>query len=133
MSPFRWDVLLVGFVLALPVFALGLRGDLSTEEMMIRLLWCLGAGWVAVALLRFAEHAADTGAGGQAGRSDAHDAPGGRRARSARLTHPRSPSTGDRGPVHRPRRASAHCTVAAPAPEPVDRREPAETDPRPPN
>ena len=54
MSPFRWDVLLVGFVLALPVFALGLRGDLSTEEMMIRLLWCLGAGWVAVALLRYA-------------------------------------------------------------------------------
>ena len=30
MSPFRWDVLLVGFVLALPVLALGLRGDLST-------------------------------------------------------------------------------------------------------
>jgi hypothetical protein len=54
MSPFRWDGLLVGFVLALPVFALGLRGDLSTEEMMIRLLWCLGAGWVAVALLRYA-------------------------------------------------------------------------------
>ena len=54
MSPFRWDVLLLGFVLALPVFALGLRGDLSSEEMMIRLLWCLGAGWVAVALLRYA-------------------------------------------------------------------------------
>ena len=29
MSPFRWDVLLVGFVLAVPVLALGLRGDLS--------------------------------------------------------------------------------------------------------
>jgi hypothetical protein len=54
MSPLRWDVLLVGFVLALPVLALGLRGDLSTEEMMIRLLWCLGAGWIAVALLRYA-------------------------------------------------------------------------------
>ncbi len=54
MSPFRWDVLLVGFVLAVPVLALGLRGDLSTEEMMTRLLWCLGAGWAAVALLRYA-------------------------------------------------------------------------------
>ena len=54
MSPFRWDVLLVGFVLALPVLALGLRGDLSTEEMMTRLPWCLGAGWGAVALLRYA-------------------------------------------------------------------------------
>jgi hypothetical protein len=54
MSPFRWDVLLVGFVLALPVLALGLRGDLSTEEMMVRLPWCLAAGWGAVALLRYA-------------------------------------------------------------------------------
>ena len=54
MSPFRWDVLLVGFVLAVPVLALGLRGDLTTEEMMTRLLWCLGAGWGAVALLRYA-------------------------------------------------------------------------------
>ena len=54
MNPLRWDVLLVGFVLALPVLALGLRGDLSTEEMMTRVLWCLGAGWVVVALLRAA-------------------------------------------------------------------------------
>ena len=54
MSPLRWDVLLVGFVLALPVLALGLRGDLSTEEMMTRVLWCLGAGWAAVAVLRLA-------------------------------------------------------------------------------
>ncbi|TFV83075.1 hypothetical protein [Blastococcus sp. CT_GayMR16] len=54
MSPFRWDVLLVGFVLALPVLALGLRGDLTTEEMMIRLPWCLAAGWGAVALLKYA-------------------------------------------------------------------------------
>jgi hypothetical protein len=52
MSPFRWDVLLVGFVLALPVLALGLRGDLTTEEMMTRLPWCLAAGWGVVALLR---------------------------------------------------------------------------------
>jgi hypothetical protein len=54
MSPFRWDVLLVGFVLALPVLALGLRGDLTTEEMVARLPWCLAAGWGAVALLRYA-------------------------------------------------------------------------------
>lgn len=54
MSPLRWDVLLVGFVLALPVLALGLRGDLSTEEMMTRVLWCLGAGWAVVAVLRTA-------------------------------------------------------------------------------
>lgn len=54
MSPLRWDVLLVGFVLAVPVLALGLRGDLTTEEVTTRLLWCLAAGWGAVALLRFA-------------------------------------------------------------------------------
>ena len=54
MNPLRWDVLLVGFVLALPVLALGLRGDLSTEEMMTRVLWCLGAGWAVVAVLRLA-------------------------------------------------------------------------------
>jgi hypothetical protein len=52
MSPLRWDVLLVGFVLAVPVLALGLRGDLTTEEMMTRLPWCLAAGWGVVALLR---------------------------------------------------------------------------------
>ena len=54
MSPLRWDVLLVGFVLAVPVLALGLRGDLTTEEMVTRLPWCLAAGWGVVALLRAA-------------------------------------------------------------------------------
>jgi hypothetical protein len=54
MSPFRWDVLLVGFVLAVPVVALGLRGDLSAEETMTRVLWCLAAGWAVVAVLRLA-------------------------------------------------------------------------------
>ena len=54
MNPLRWDVLLVGFVLALPVLALGLRGDLSADEVMVRLPWCLAAGWGAVALLRWA-------------------------------------------------------------------------------
>ena len=54
MSPFRWDVLLVGFVLAVPVVALGLRGDFSLEDTMTRVLWCLLAGWVVVAVLRLA-------------------------------------------------------------------------------
>ncbi len=54
MSPLRWDVLLAGFVLALPVLALGLRGDLTAEEVTTRLLWCLAAGWGVVALLRWA-------------------------------------------------------------------------------
>ncbi|TYP86276.1 hypothetical protein [Blastococcus xanthinilyticus] len=52
MNPLRWDVLLVGFVLALPVFALWFRGDFSTEEAVGRLPWCLAAGWGAVALVR---------------------------------------------------------------------------------
>jgi hypothetical protein len=54
MSPLRWDVLLVGFALAVPVLGLGMRGDLSAEEMMTRVLWCLLAGWVVVGLIRFA-------------------------------------------------------------------------------
>ncbi len=54
MNPLRWDVLLLGFVLALPVLALGLRGDFTAEEVTIRLPWCLAAGWAAVALVRFA-------------------------------------------------------------------------------
>jgi hypothetical protein len=54
MNPLRWDVLLVGFVLAIPLLALGLRGDLSADEVMVRLPWCLAAGWGAVALLRLA-------------------------------------------------------------------------------
>ena len=54
MSPLRWDVLAISFLLALPLLALGLRGDLSTEEVTGRLPWCLLAGWAAVALLRFA-------------------------------------------------------------------------------
>ena len=54
MSPLRWDVLAISFLLALPLLALGLRGDLSTEEVTGRLPWCLLAGWGVVALLRFA-------------------------------------------------------------------------------
>jgi hypothetical protein len=54
MSPLRWDVLAVGLVLALPVLALGVRGDFSSHEVAVRLPWCLLAGWGAVALLRWA-------------------------------------------------------------------------------
>lgn len=54
MSPLRWDVLAVSFLLALPVLALGLRGDLGAEDVVTRLPWCLAAGWGAVALLRWA-------------------------------------------------------------------------------
>jgi hypothetical protein len=54
MSPLRWDVLLLGFVLALPVLAMGLRGDLTTEEVALRLPWCLAAAWGALAVLRYA-------------------------------------------------------------------------------
>jgi hypothetical protein len=54
MSPLRWDVLLLGLVLALPVLALGLRGDLSAEDVALRLPWCLAAAWASVALLRLA-------------------------------------------------------------------------------
>jgi hypothetical protein len=54
MNPLRWDVLLAGFVLSLPVLALGMRGDLTIDEVTTRLLWCLAAGWAAVSLLRLA-------------------------------------------------------------------------------
>ena len=54
MSPFRWDVVVVGLLLSLPVLALGLRGDLSPEEVAHRVLWCLAAGWAVVAVLRLA-------------------------------------------------------------------------------
>ncbi|MCW2699573.1 MAG: hypothetical protein JWQ45_1108 [Blastococcus sp.] len=54
MSPLRWDVVVVGLLLSLPVLALGLRGDLTPEEVATRVLWCLAAGWGVVALLRVA-------------------------------------------------------------------------------
>jgi hypothetical protein len=73
MSPLRWDVLLVGFVLALPVLALGLRGDLTTEEVMTRLPWCLAAGWGVVAVLRWASTPRPTGGAGTSAREEAAD------------------------------------------------------------
>lgn len=54
MSPFRWDVLAVAFVLAVPVLALGWRGDMPVDVVVSRLPWCLLAGWGAVALMRWA-------------------------------------------------------------------------------
>ena len=54
MSPLRWDVLAVSFVLALPVLALGLRGSFTVEEVIDKLPWCFVAGWAVVALLRWA-------------------------------------------------------------------------------
>lgn len=54
MSPFRWDVLAVAFVLAVPLLALGWRGDMALDVVVSRLPWCLLAGWGAVALMRWA-------------------------------------------------------------------------------
>lgn len=54
MNPLRWDVLAVSFLLALPVLALGLRGEFTVEEVTGKLPWCLAAGWAVVALLRWA-------------------------------------------------------------------------------
>ena len=54
MNPLRWDVLAVSFLLALPVLALGLRGEFTLDEVTGKLPWCLAAGWGVVALLRWA-------------------------------------------------------------------------------
>ncbi|MPQ99481.1 hypothetical protein GB931_16470 [Modestobacter sp. I12A-02628] len=54
MSPFRGDVLLLAALFALPVVALTLRGDLSTQDLTARLPWCLLAGWLVVSVVRFA-------------------------------------------------------------------------------
>ena len=54
ISPLRVDVVVSGFVLAIPVLLLGVRGDLSINDVLARLPWCLAAGWAAVAVLRFA-------------------------------------------------------------------------------
>jgi hypothetical protein len=54
MNPLRGDVVLVGLLLSVPVLAMGLRGDFSAEEVVIRVLWCLAAGWGVVTVLRLA-------------------------------------------------------------------------------
>jgi hypothetical protein len=54
ISPFRRDVVLTGFVLAIPVLLLAMRGEFTAEDVLTRLLWCLGAGWLAVTVVRLA-------------------------------------------------------------------------------
>ena len=54
MSPLRMDVVVTGFVLAIPLFLLALRGDFTAEEVVTRLPWCFAAAWGAVAVIRFA-------------------------------------------------------------------------------
>ncbi len=54
MNPLRWDVLLVGLVFCIPVLLMGLRDDLTVDQMTGRLPWCLLAGWVAVGVVRAA-------------------------------------------------------------------------------
>ena len=54
ISPLRTDVVVTGFVLAIPVFLLALRGDFSTADVVARLPWCFAAAWAAVAVIRFA-------------------------------------------------------------------------------
>jgi hypothetical protein len=54
ISPFRGDVVAIGFVLAIPVFLLAMRGEFTAQEVLTRLLWCLGAGWAAVTVVRLA-------------------------------------------------------------------------------
>ena len=54
MNPLRGDVVLVGLLLSVPVLAMGLRGDFSAEEVAVRVLWCLAAGWGVVTVLRLA-------------------------------------------------------------------------------
>lgn len=54
MNPLRWDVLLVGLVFCIPVLLMGLREDLTVDQMVGRLPWCLLAGWVVVGVVRSA-------------------------------------------------------------------------------
>jgi hypothetical protein len=54
MNPLRWDVLVVGLLLAVPVLGLGVRGDFAVQEVLARLPWCLVAGWLVVSVIRFA-------------------------------------------------------------------------------
>ena len=77
MSPLRWDVLATGLALGVPVLLLGLRGDLPADDVALRLLWCLGAGWAAVALIRFASTPPAPRPGAPSQRVAAADAPDG--------------------------------------------------------
>ena len=54
ISPLSRSVVVTGFVLAIPVLLLGMRGDFTAQEVVTRLLWCLLAGWVAVSVVTWA-------------------------------------------------------------------------------
>ena len=99
MSPLRWDVLGVSFLLALPLLALGLRGDLGTHDVVTRLPWCLAAGWGVVALC--------AGPARRAGRP-APPPP-------TRTPAPRHPDRGSCGAVHAPAAVRYRKTAASTA------------------
>ena len=54
IRPLSRSVVVTGFVLAIPVLLLGMRGDFTAQEVVTRLLWCLLAGWVAVSVVTWA-------------------------------------------------------------------------------
>ena len=58
-------------LLAVPLLALGWRGDMTMDVVVSRLPWCLVAGWGAVALLRWASRPR----GGTEEPADGADAP----------------------------------------------------------
>jgi hypothetical protein len=62
-------------VLALPLLALYLRGDLAVDEVTARLPWCLVGGYVVVALLRFAAQPRSTDVGADKVAADDADIP----------------------------------------------------------
>ena len=76
MNPLRWDVLAVAFVLAIPLLALGLRGDFEWPDVVSRLPWCLLAAWAAVALLRWAARPRGAAPGGAGKGAPGRSAPG---------------------------------------------------------
>ena len=81
ISPFRWDVVVTGFVLAVPVLLLALRGDFTADDVVTRLPWCLAAGWAVVALVRWASTPPPPVKPSRAG------------------THPAAPTDGDPAPT----------------------------------
>ena len=88
MSPLRWDVLLVGFVLALPVLAMGMRGDLSAEEVPSGCRGVSAAGLGCRRAVARRRHPADDA---RSGGQEAHPAGGTRR---------HTDSEGEHSPAH---------------------------------
>jgi hypothetical protein len=75
MSPLRGDVVGLAVLLALPLVALALRGDLGVDELTTRLPWCLAAAWGAIALLRWASRPQAADDGGPAAKREAATSP----------------------------------------------------------